>query len=112
MARELIALDHQVRLVPPSDVKACLKRGKNDAADTEAICEVVTRPSMRFVPVKSEEQQLLPLRGGLPHLLLAGFPAHQLECSIRVWRRGIRVTKLFLEMKLPVLLMRPCQGAK
>jgi transposase len=56
-ARELTALGHQVRLVPPSYVKAYVKRGKNDAADAEAICEAVTRPSMRFVPVKSEEQQ-------------------------------------------------------
>ncbi len=56
-ARELSALGHQVRLVPPSYVKAYLKRGKNDAADAEAICEAVTRPNMRFVPVKSEEQQ-------------------------------------------------------
>jgi transposase len=56
-ARELMALGHKVRLVPPSYVKAYLKRGKNDAADAEAICEAVTRPNMRFVPVKSEEQQ-------------------------------------------------------
>jgi transposase len=56
-ARELMALGHRVRLVPPSYVKAYLKRGKNDAADAEAICEAVTRPNMRFVPVKSEEQQ-------------------------------------------------------
>jgi transposase len=56
-ARELLALGHRVRLVPPSSVKAYLKRGKNDAADAEAICEAVTRPNMRFVPVKSEEQQ-------------------------------------------------------
>lgn len=52
-----MALGHQVRLVPPSYVKAYVKRGKNDAADAEAICEVVTRPNMRFVPVKSVEQQ-------------------------------------------------------
>ena len=51
-ARELTALGHQVRLVPPSYVKAYVKRGKNDAADAEAICEAVTRPNMRFVPVK------------------------------------------------------------
>lgn len=51
-ARELIALGHQLRLMPPSGVKACLNRGKNDATDAEAICEPVTRPSMRFVPVK------------------------------------------------------------
>jgi transposase len=52
--RELAALGHQVRLVPPSYVKAYVKRGKNDAADAEAICEAVTRPNMRFVPVKSK----------------------------------------------------------
>src|SRR5215470_5830641 len=52
--RELQALGHQVRLIPPSYVKAYLKRSKNDAA---AICEAVTRPSMRFVPIKTKEQQ-------------------------------------------------------
>jgi transposase len=56
-ARELRRLGHDVRLVPPQYVKAYLKRGKNDAADAAAICEAVTRPSMRFVPIKSEEQQ-------------------------------------------------------
>jgi transposase len=56
-ARELIALGHEVRLMPPQYVKAYVKRNKNDAADAEAICEAVRRPSMRFVPVKTEEQQ-------------------------------------------------------
>jgi len=56
-SRELAALGHTVRLMPPSYVKAYLKRGKNDANDAAAICEAVTRPSMRFVPTKSEEQQ-------------------------------------------------------
>jgi transposase len=56
-AREIQLLGHEVRLMPPSYVKAYVKRGKNDAADAEAICEAVTRPSMRFVPVKSAEQQ-------------------------------------------------------
>jgi transposase len=55
--RELSKLGHDVRLMPPSYVKAYLKRQKNDAADAEAICEAVTRPSMRFVPIKSPEQQ-------------------------------------------------------
>jgi transposase len=55
--RELTALGHEVKLVPPSYVKAYVKRGKNDAVDAEAICEAVTRPSMRFVPVKSAAQQ-------------------------------------------------------
>jgi len=56
-ARELIALGHRVKLMPPAYVKAYVKRNKNDAADAEAICEAVARPSMRFVPVKDAEQQ-------------------------------------------------------
>src|SRR5499426_3125263 len=56
-ARELQAIGHTVRLMPPSYVKAYLKRSKNDANDAAAICEAVTRPSMRFVPTKSEQQQ-------------------------------------------------------
>ena len=56
-SRELKALGHTVRLMPPSYVKAYLKRSKNDANDAAAICEAVTRPSMRFVPIKSEQQQ-------------------------------------------------------
>jgi len=58
-ARELSALGHEVRLMPPSYVKAYLRRQKNDAADAEAICEAVTRPTMRFVPVKSAERQAI-----------------------------------------------------
>ena len=56
-ARAIRALGHEVRLMPASYVKAYVKRGKTDAADAEAICEAVTRPTMRFVPVKSAEQQ-------------------------------------------------------
>jgi transposase len=56
-SRQLQVLGHTVRLMPPSYVKAYLKRGKNDANDAAAICEAVTRPSMRFVPTKSEQQQ-------------------------------------------------------
>src|SRR5580692_10826185 len=56
-SRQLQALGHTVRLMPPSYVKAYLKRSKNDANDAAAICEAVTRPSMRFVPTKSEQQQ-------------------------------------------------------
>jgi transposase len=56
-ARELTRLGHEVRLMPPAYVKPYVKRGKTDAADAEAICEAVTRPTMRFVPVKSREQQ-------------------------------------------------------
>ena len=56
-SRRLQELGHTVRLMPPSYVKAYLKRSKNDANDAAAICEAVTRPSMRFVPTKSEQQQ-------------------------------------------------------
>jgi len=56
-ARELIALGHDVKLMPAQYVKPYVKRGKNEAADAEAICEAVTRPTMRFVGIKSPEQQ-------------------------------------------------------
>jgi transposase len=56
-SRELQALGHTVRLMPPAYVKPYLKRQKNDAADAEAICEAVVRPNMRFVETKTAEQQ-------------------------------------------------------
>jgi transposase len=68
-ARALGALGHEVVLLPPQYVKPYVKRGKNDAADAEAICEAMSRPSMRFVAVKSAEQQaaqmLVGVRAGL-----------------------------------------------
>lgn len=56
-AREPRAMGHDVRLIPPIYVKPYVKRGKNDAVDAAAVCEAVSRPGMRFVPVKSAEQQ-------------------------------------------------------
>jgi transposase len=56
-ARELTALGHQVKLMPPTYVKPYVRGNKNDAADAGAICEAVTRPTMRFVPIKGIEQQ-------------------------------------------------------
>ena len=56
-ARQLTGLGHEVRMMPPRYVKPYVKRNKNDAADAEAICEAVTRPTMRFVPIKTPEQQ-------------------------------------------------------
>lgn len=56
-ARELTELGHEVKLIPPAYVKPFVKRNKNDAVDAEAICEAAQRPSMRFVAIKSEEQQ-------------------------------------------------------
>jgi transposase len=69
-ARELTALGHAVKLMPPSYVKPYVKRNKNDAADAEAICEAVTRPTMRFVPVKSELQQAAILLHRVRDLLI------------------------------------------
>jgi len=56
-AREIARLGHEVKLMPPAYVKPYVKRGKTDANDAEAICEAVSRPTMRFVAVKSPEQQ-------------------------------------------------------
>ncbi len=56
-AREIAKFGHEVLLMPPRYVKPYVKRNKNDAADAEAICEAVRRPNMRFVPVKTPEQQ-------------------------------------------------------
>ena len=68
-ARELMALGHEVMLIAPQDVKAYVRRGKHDAADAEAICEAMSRPRTRFVPVKTAEQQawqmLVGVRDGL-----------------------------------------------
>src|SRR5215510_10877297 len=69
-ARELIKLGHDVRLMPPSYVKPYVKRQKNDTADAEAICEAVTRPTMRFVEVKSPEQQSILVVHGVRVMLM------------------------------------------
>ena len=69
-ARELIALGDEVRLMPPAYVKAYVKRNKNDAADAAAICEAVTRPSMRFVPVKDAAQQAVLMMHRARNLLV------------------------------------------
>ena len=58
--REIGRLGHEVRLIPPAYVKPFVKRQKNDAANAEAICEAALRPTMRFVPVKSEDAFLAP----------------------------------------------------
>lgn len=70
-ARQLLQLGHDVSLMPPQYVRPYVKRNKNDAADAEAICEALTRPSMRFVPVKSLEQQAALLLHRTRNLLVA-----------------------------------------
>jgi transposase len=69
-ARTLMAFGHEVRLIPPAYVKPYLRRQKNDAADAAAICEAVMRPSMRFVPIKSVQQQSTLMLHGARDLLV------------------------------------------
>jgi transposase len=68
--RELAALGHDVKLMPPAYVKPYVRRHKNDAADAEAICEAVTRPSMRFVEIRSIENQAVLMRHRTRELLV------------------------------------------
>src|SRR4029450_749699 len=69
-SRQLQALGHMVRLMPPAYVKPYVKRQKNDAADAEAICEAVARPNMRFVPTKTVEQQSCLMLHRARHLFI------------------------------------------
>jgi transposase len=69
-ARVLGRLGHNVRLMPPQFVKPYVKSNKNDARDAEAICEAVTRPSMRFVPIKGTEQQAVLMMHRVRQLLV------------------------------------------
>ncbi len=69
-ARLLQSFGHSVKLIPPQLVKPYVKRGKNDAADAEALCEAMSRPTMRFVPVKSAEQQASLMLVGVRDLLI------------------------------------------
>ena len=97
-ARELVKLGHDVKLMPPRYVKPYVKRNKNDAADAEAICEAVTRPTMRFVPIKSPEQQSVLMLHKTRHLfvcqrtsLINAIRAHLAEFGIvaGVGRNGV-----------------------
>jgi transposase len=69
-AREIARCGHDVRLMPPGYVKPYVKRNKHDAADAEAVCEAVRRPSMRFVPVKTPEQQAALVEHSVRDLLV------------------------------------------
>src|SRR5512136_133418 len=69
-SRELQVLGHTVRLIPAAYVKPYVKRQKNDAADAEAICEAVQRPSMRFVPTKTPEQKSCLMLHRTRHLFI------------------------------------------
>jgi transposase len=103
-ARQLRAMGHDVRLIPPSYVKAYVRRQKNDAADAAAICEAVSRPSMRFVPIKSEAQQgalalhrVRALLVGQRTALICALRGHLAEFGI-VASAGARNVPSLLEM--------------
>ena len=85
-AREIAALGHDVKMIPPAYVKPYVKRQKNDAADAEAICEAVTRPNMRFVPVKTEETTDCPGAAPVPRSVDAT-AYHDPECDPFTLRR-------------------------
>jgi transposase len=70
-ARKLRKLGHEVKLMAPQHVKAYVKRNKNDGRDAEGLCEAMSRPTMQFVPVKSEEQQVALMLAGVREQLIA-----------------------------------------
>jgi len=117
-AREIQKLGHTVKLMPPIYVKPYVKRNKTDAADAEAICEAVTRPGMRFVPVKNEEQQSALLLHRTRDLLIRqrtmlvnALRAHMAEFGI-IAPQGIGNVRRLIEIigaddeRLPTLVRR------
>jgi transposase len=89
-ARLLSSFGHQVKLIAPQLVKPYVKRGKNDAADAEALCEAMSRPAMRFVPVKTAEQQAAVMLVGVRDRLIRN--RTQLANSIRGYASEFGVT--------------------
>jgi transposase len=122
-AREIRALGHEVRLMPASYVKPYVKRGKTDAADAEAICEAVTRPTMRFVPIKSAEQQAVLMLHRTRELLVRqrtmlvnALRGHMAELGIIAPQGIARVADLLVvlmgedEARLPTLARLALRG--
>lgn len=100
-ARELTDLGHDARIIPPSYVKPYVKRGKNDAVDAAAICEAVGRPTMRFVPIKTEEQQAALMIHKARQLLMRqqvmlanALRSHMAELGFTVARNMENVSKI------------------
>lgn len=114
-ARELTKLSHEVRLMPPNYVKPYVKRGKTDAIDAEAICEAVTRPNMRFVPVKTEDQQAVLMTHRVRDFLVRqqtqlanAIRAHLGEFGI-VTARGVHNVARLLSMAEAAALPEPAR---
>lgn len=117
--RKLQALGHDVRLMPPSYVKPYVKRGKTDAADAAAICKAVTRPSMRFVAIKSEAcSSVLVLHRTRDFLVRQrtqisnAIRAHMMECGVIAAKGAQNVDRLRMQLhhlpeaaRLPVSLL-------
>src|SRR5712672_4156900 len=100
-ARVLRGLGHEVLLMPPQYIKAYVKRGKNDAIDAEAICEAMSRPTMRFVPVKTVEQQAALTMIGVRDLLVKqrtmlinAIRGHAAEFGVTVAKGPKQITEL------------------
>ena len=107
-ARELQALGHEVRLIPPQYVKPFVKTNKNDASDAEAICEALIRPTMRFAPIKSAEQQSVLMLHRARELLVRqrtmlinALRGHCGEFGLIVAQGASRVTELITVIEDP-----------
>ena len=119
-ARELSKLGHEVRLMPAKDVKAYVKRNKNDAKDAEATCEAVRRPTMRFVGAKSAEQQGRLMQHRTRDLLMRqrtqvinALRAHLAELGIVAaqGREGLKeLLKVIADERMPVFLLMPVRA--
>jgi transposase len=103
-ARLLTGLGHEVKLIAPQLVKPYVKRGKNDAADAEALCEAMSRPTMRFVPVKSADQQAALMLVGLRERAVAA--QTQLANTIRGYAAEFGLTAAKGMSHIPLLLER------
>src|ERR1700688_2818 len=103
-ARLLQSFGHTVKLIPAQLVKPYVKRGKNDAADAEALCEAMSRPTMRFVPVKSAEQQAALMLVGVRDRLIRN--RTQLSNAIRGYAAEFGITSAKGRAHLAPLLER------
>jgi transposase len=113
-AREIAALGHMVKMIPPIYVKAYVNRSKTDAADAEAICEAVTRPTMRFVPIKTADQQATGMVLKTRDLLIRqrsqtanAFRSHMSELGIITAAGMVSLAKLAQMMRDPDNIVMP-----
>jgi transposase len=109
-ARLLQSFEHEVKLIPPQYVKPYVKRGKNDAADAEALCEAMSRPTMRFVPVKTAEQQAALMLVGLRDRLIRN--RTQLGNAVRGYAAEFGLTAAKGICKIEPLLARVAADEK